>query len=264
MSSTPSRSADRYDGLPEYSGGAYFERDPGRHGEDAGFKADRFLRLFAPLAVERGWCVRTYADVGCGCGLETRAILDGLRRAGHPVSEAWGYDVHPGVESISSAADLHFVRGDFTAVGPLVDLVTLFDVFEHVPDPIGFLRGVAARCRYLGLHVPLDNNLNHSLRDRYRAKLSDPGHLVFLDAPQALSLLSLSGLRVIRYAYTPGFRAPSGGRSLPARIARVPRALIWRLSPWLLSKTLGGANLAVVAETPSGWSDSRDRLVFAR
>jgi hypothetical protein len=95
------------------------------------------------------------------------------------------------------------------------------------------------------------------VRNRYQSKLLDPGHLLFLDACQALSLLSLAGLRVLRYAYTPGFTVPSGTRSPLARLARGPRALIWWLSPWLLSKTLGGCSLLVLAETRMGWSSAR-------
>jgi len=254
MPETRAQPEPGHEGLPEYVGGAYFDRHRDRHGDDAGFKTAQFLKLFGPLAAEHGWRIRAYADVGCGCGFETRAVLQGLRRLGHSVSQAWGYDVHPAVDSIPSETGLRFVHGDFTATTEVVDLVTLFDVFEHIPDPLGFLRAVAERCRYLGLHVPLDNNLNHSLRDRYRSKLRDPGHLVFLDACQALSLLSCAGMRVVEYAYTPGFRVPSGRRSRLARLARIPRSLIWWFSPWLLSKTLGGVSLLILAETSKGWS----------
>jgi SAM-dependent methyltransferase len=254
MSNARSQRADGYEGLREYSGGAYFDSAPDRHAEDAAFKVQHFLRLFGPAAAERHWCVRSYADVGCGAGVEVRAVLHGLRGAGYPVAEAWGYDIHPGVGSIASDDEVHFVRGDFTRSGHPVDLVTLFDVFEHVPDPIGFLRSIAERCRYLGLHIPLDNCVSHSLRDRYGAKLRNPGHLVFLDACHALNLLSYAGLRAVRYAYAPGFRAPSGGESALARFARLPRSMVWRISPWLLSKTLGGCSLLVLAETPTGWS----------
>lgn len=246
-----------YEGLPEYVGGTYLDRDRSRPCNDSGFKTQQFLALFGPLAAKQGWSIRTFADVGCGRGAETRALMDGLRKLGHPVSEAWGYDVHPELDSLPSRTDLHFVRGDFTQTKQMVDLVLLFDVFEHVPDPTGFLRAVGDRCRCLALHIPLDNNLNHSARNLYQSKLLDPGHLVFLDVCQALTLMSLAGLRVLRYAYTPGFRVPSGARSALARLARVPRTVIWWLNPWLLSKTLGGCSLLVLAETPMGWSNAR-------
>jgi SAM-dependent methyltransferase len=243
--------------LPEYSTGAYYMHDPGRHAEDAAFKAAQFLRLFAAVAKARDWVVRSYADIGCGSGAVAEAVLSGLRASGQPVEQAFGYDLFPGVEAIRPGSNVRFVRGDFGSSGDFVDLVTLFDVLEHVPEPVDFLRDVGSRCDYLGLHLPLDNNLNHSIRDRYAAKLMNPGHLIFLDAPQALSLLAMAGLRVVRYAYTPGFEAPSGARSRLARLLRLPRKALYELSPWLLSKTLGGCSLMALAETQTGWKRRR-------
>lgn len=254
MTEAPQHSGKPFDGLPEYSAGKYHNLHPDRHSEDARFKSEQFLSVFCPTARERGWKIERYADVGCGSGNAVHAIVADLRAHGHPVSEAWGFDVFPEVEGIESDAGVRFVCGDFTRSGERMDLVTLFDVFEHVPDPIGFLRAVGERCDYVSLHIPLDNTFNHSVRDRYASKLSDPGHMIFLDTPQALSLLSYSGLRVIRYAYTPGFRTPSGTRSLLARLARVPRELVYSVSPWLVSKLLGGCSLMVIAETRTGWS----------
>lgn len=251
MADTPV-DASPVDALPEYSTGAYYELDPDRHSEDAAFKADRFLRAFRAGAVSRGWRIETYADVGCGSGAVVRAVASGLRSLGQPVHAACGYDVYPGVESIASEAGLRFVRADFVSSAARVDLVTLFDVVEHVPDPIGFLRQVGVRCDHVGLHIPLDNNFNLAARDRFASKLRDPGHLTFLDAPQALTLLCLAGLRVVYYAYTPGFLAPSGGLSWRARALRLPRHALFRVSPWLLSKTLGGCSLMVLAETATG------------
>ncbi len=250
-------SGSDFSGLPEYADGSYYDLDPGRHGDDAAFKAAAFLRLAAPVMATRGWKIGSYADVGCGSGLAVHAVLEGLRQAGQDVGEAWGFDVHAGVEGVGSAKGVRFRRGDFAAADVQADLVTLFDVVEHVPDPVGFLKAVAARSDYVGLHLPLDNSIHQALRNRWRAKLTSPGHLVFLDPAQALALVTLAGLRIVDYAYTPVFRAPSGGDSRLARLARLPRAMLYAVSPWLLARTFGGCSLMILAETRTGWARAR-------
>jgi hypothetical protein len=134
-------------------------------------------------------------------------------------------------------------------------LVTLFDVIEHVPAPIDFVKAVAQRSRLIGLHIPLDDSWNAAARDLFRSKVKDPGHLIFVDVAGALNVVALSGLRVLDYDYTFGFEAPSGRATRLARVAAPLRSTLARLNPWLMSKTLGGASLMVVALTPRGALD---------
>lgn len=241
---------------PSYGGGEYFA-DPHRHSEDARFKAECFLRIFVPLAQERKWDISSYADVGCGSGEVARLVSIGLRKAGFVLDVAKGYDVSPHATLLQDEA-VQYVCADFCRTGEQTDLVTLFDVFEHVVRPTDFLRDVAERARVVALHIPLDNSLNNSLRDKYRTLLNDPGHLLFMDSVYALNICALSGLRVITYQYTLGFRAPSGHRSILSKLLFPLRVLLSKVSPWLLSRTVGGASLLVVALTPFGL-DATDR-----
>lgn len=186
------------------------------------------------------------ADVGCGSGDVAVTLKRLLPSIGYS-PRIQGWDVSPHVKGIQRE-EIEFIHGDFCAEGEKVDLVTLFDVFEHIPAPAEFLRQVALRCRWLGLHIPLDNCWNAALRDLFRNNLSDPGHLICLDTPAALNLLSLAGLVTVDYDYTLGFRAPSGRATLLSKLTYPIRLALGGLSPWLLSKTLGGASLMVLAE----------------
>lgn len=233
---------------PKYASGAYF-RAPLRHAEDAAFKADHLLRLLQRVAAARPLTVRSYADVGCGSGIAAEMIARGLEQAGWNLTTARAYDVSPHVAQLRSDR-VEYVHGDFCAEDTEADLVTMFDVFEHVVAPVEFLRAVSMKCRLLGLHIPLDDSLNHALRDKFRALLDEPGHLVYLNAVSALNLLAVSGLRVLDYEYTFAFRAPSGRRTFKAKAVYPVRAVLGALSPWLLSRVLGGASLAVLAATP--------------
>lgn len=235
---------------PSYSEGKYFE-NPHRHSEDAVFKAECFLKLFVPLSQKKKWDIYSYADVGCGSGEIAQIVSNGLRKAGFKLEVAKGYDVSPHVASLRSES-VKYVCADFCCTDDRVDLVTLFDVFEHVIKPIDFLREVAERARIVALHIPLDNSLNNALRDKYRFLLNDPGHLLFMDSAYALNICAHAGLRVITYEYTFGFRAPSGHRSVLSKLVFPLRVLLSKASPWLLSRTVGGSSLMVVALTPVG------------
>jgi len=162
------------------------------------------------------------------------------------------YDVSPHVNNITHQG-IEYIWGDFCQSDECVDIVTLFDVFEHVPDTIEFIKSVAQRCKFIGFHIPLDNNFNVAMRDGFRWGLHKSGHLLFLDTASALNLLALSGLRVIDYEYTCLF-APC---SLLSRLTFPIRYFLIKRNPWLLSKTLGGMSLSVIAITKLGLQEIR-------
>jgi SAM-dependent methyltransferase len=232
---------------PIYSSGEYF-LDPARYSKDAPFKAGRCLDVVGRIADERHLKFTSYADIGCGSGDAVRKVAAGLRESGHDLRVVKGYDVSPHVRSLS-ADGIEFICGDFTLSSERMDLVTLFDVFEHVPDPISFLKQVARRSRICALHIPLDDCWNIALRNMFRSKLINPGHLIALNVASALNVLAFAGLRVLDYEYTFAFQAPSGHRTFLSKLVYPARAVLARLSPYLLSRTLGGVSLMVVAAT---------------
>jgi SAM-dependent methyltransferase len=235
---------------PDYASGSYFD-DPGRHEEDAEFKANNFTKLFVRFEEQHGEVIRSIADVGCGSGKVIKIIADKLKNKGIILSRVKGYDVSSHIQKINNEG-VEYIYADFCKSNEFVDLVSLFDVFEHIPDPIEFLKMVSRRCKFVAIHIPLDNSLNNCMRNKFLSKLKNPGHLIFMDSTFALNLLALAGLRVLDYEYTVGFLAPSGHTSILSKAAFPIRFLIYRISPWLLSKTIGGASLMVMAKTPVG------------
>lgn len=234
-----------------YTSGTYFS-DPTRHAGDAMFKASTFVALLRRTLSPADLRLESYVDVGAGSGDAARLVAAGLREAGYALVSARGYDVSPHVADLPPAGGVTFVHGDFASSAEFVDLVTLFDVIEHVPAPTEFLARVAQRSRVVGLHIPLDDSLNVSLRDLFRLKVKNPGHLTFMDGVSALNLLAGAGLRVLDYEYTMAFDAPSTKASSRSRLAAPLRRAVARVSPWLLSKTLGGASMMVIALTADG------------
>lgn len=232
-----------------YTSGDYFA-DPARHSEDSAFKVAAFLGLFERVISERQLQVESYADIGCGSGESVAEIAKALKNQGFNLSRVCGYDVSPHVTKLKNDG-IEYVHGDFFQSHEEFDLVTLFDVIEHVPGPLEFIEQIASRSRIMAFHIPLDYSLNTASRDLFRNKLKNPGHLIFMDAVYALNLLTLAGLQVIDYQYTYAFQAPSGSKTLISKILYPIRLALSKISPWLLSKIAGGASLMVIALTPN-------------
>lgn len=236
--------------VPIYSEGKYFE-DFHRHSEHARFKADNFLKVFVPFIKRNMITVKSFVDVGCGSGDIVKMLADSLSVSGFDSIKFKAYDVSPHVLNIKHAG-VEYIYGDFCKSDEFADVVTLFDVFEHVPDTIEFIKSISQRCKIIGFHIPLDYSLNFALRNKFRLSLQNPGHLVFMDIVSALNLLALSGLKVVDYEYTFGFLAPSAHSTMLSKLIFPLRYILAKISPWLLSRTFGGASIIVLAITPHG------------
>jgi SAM-dependent methyltransferase len=127
--SEPDRAAlDRLYGESYFTGGGdgyeHYLQDEATHRR----QARRYLRRIERLRVRPGRLL----DVGCAAGF----FLDEARRAGWQVT---GVDVSPyAVRHARDVLGLDVRRGDFLTVelpATGFDLVTAFNVFEHLPDP---------------------------------------------------------------------------------------------------------------------------------
>jgi 2-polyprenyl-3-methyl-5-hydroxy-6-metoxy-1,4-benzoquinol methylase len=171
-------------------------------GGPLGDRSQRSASAAAPLRV---------LDVGCGRGDFLRFVAarePASRRSGiEPDAEraaaARSADPAATIATGTVAEALEALSGEF-------DLVTLWDVFEHLDDPAGALRALAARLAPGGLvfvqtiHedsiVPrLGRALYAATGGRWRAparRTHEPHHLVFFSRRGLRALAERSGLRV--------------------------------------------------------------------
>lgn len=225
-----------------YHSGEYLEHNPDWHAEDAPFKA----RWIEAILKRNNVAIASVVEVGCGSGevlVELRKFL--------PDAVMQGYDISPQAFAIAkdkAAPGLTFHDADFlTAPGPAPDLLMAIDVFEHVDDYMGFLRGLNARAQWKVFHIPLDLSVQGLLRGSpllySRAVV---GHLHYFFKDTALAVLKDCGYEIVDWNYTHGAEELPN-RGLRTRLFNLPRRLLRAVNEDLAVRVMGGASLMVLA-----------------
>ncbi|SFT40344.1 Methyltransferase domain-containing protein [Algoriphagus locisalis] len=230
-----------------YKEGTYFANSK-RHLEDSDFKVKAIIRLLLPILKKNEITLRSYSDVGCGAGGVLLGIADELSKNGVNLQEVKGYDISPHVNDIK-IENVTFEHGDFIEIGTQTDLITLTDVFEHVPDPVDFIKKVSKKGKLVAFHIPLDNCLSVNIRGLQRQKIQNPGHLIFLDLNSALNMVTMAGLQILDYDFSKEtISAPSNNETILQKVFSPLKRLLYMINPWLYSKTFG-FSLVVIAKS---------------
>ena len=183
-------------------------------------------------------------DVGCGNG----DFLAIAQDAGYIVT---GIDVSDAVVSHSVARGVSAVSGDFLThpFETAFDLVTFWDVMEHLRDPEAFFRRTQALLcpgGYVVLKVPTPGQLHFRLvslfKDRGGFLLGAPDHVQFFSRESLTNLLKRTGFEDPQWLSNRRFRSKPSGGSIRKRFAR--------LSQSALSKLSGSKNLYLAARKP--------------
>jgi Methyltransferase domain len=212
---------------------------------DDQWKAGQMAATIAAIP-DRGEVV-SYADIGCGNGGVLVHLRDELCNLGFKLDTVVGYDIARIPDKTSAAnPQISFRQTDFVSEQQSYDLITLNDVIEHITQPQRLLQAVAERARYVALHIPLDDRLSVALANQFNYRLGSIGHISFWNASSAINLLTSAGLLPLCCRFTPGFLAPSGRQRMMQRLMIPLRYLMWKCSPPLAARTVGGVSLAVL------------------
>lgn len=222
-----------------YASGQYLRQNPTWHEEDGPWKCG-YVHL---LLTRNRIAPATVIEIGTGSG-EVLALL----AARMPEASFRGFDISEQAMIIAgrkARPNLAFVHGSPLEGTARADLVLALDVFEHVEDYMGFLRGV----RLLGEHqiynIPLDLSARSILQKSLVLGLrTGVGHLHYFFKDTALATLADTGHEVIDWAYNS--RSLEWGRG-PLRWPIVAlRRMAMAAAPDLAVRLLGGFSMTVL------------------
>lgn len=227
-----------------YESGTYLDTNPDWHDEDGPWKAEHVAKMLERNHID----LNRIADVGCGTGRVLASLQEHLPK---PVSMT-GFDVAGAAIELAqgNATDhLDFRGGDFLKINKEVfDLVLLMDVFEHVPDYLGFLEALHPHGKHFMFHIPLDMNVLHVLLDHQSKSREMAGHLHYFSKSSALLTLEEANYEVVDWFYTPVFKTAKAKRSFRKRLIELPRSIGMSTLPDLSVRLLGGCSVMALAK----------------
>jgi cyclopropane fatty-acyl-phospholipid synthase-like methyltransferase len=224
-----------------YTDGTYLRNNPEWHADDSAWKARHIASILRRHAIDPA----NVAEIGCGAGEVLRTLSLEFRDA-----RLTGYDISPNALRICSRKAnerMSFVLGSLLEAEERYELALAIDVFEHVEDCFAFLRQLRTKARYKVFHIPLELSALQVLRAQtlIDARRS-VGHIHHFNKATALATLEDCGYTVIDCHYTSG-RTELGGLGWKSRLLKAPREALFRMSPDLAARSLGGYSLLVLA-----------------
>lgn len=226
-----------------FSDGDYLRRNRDWHAADSRWKARQIERILKKNKLN----FQTIGEVGCGAG---EVLLELSAR--YPYADMTGFELSPDAFAICSNKANEKVSFEFTdiaTVDRVFDVLLCIDVFEHVENYIEFLRSLRANAKFHVFHVPLDISASSVLRGKFTEVRRLVGHLHYFTRETALATLVDAGYDILDNFYTAPFLADGPPiSSSRARLAKLPRRLVYALSPTLLSRAIGGCSLLVLAK----------------
>lgn len=225
-----------------YQTGEYLEKNPTYHVEDSPFKADQILTMIRKHDLRP----HSICEVGCGAG----EILNQLQAQLPADIKYYGYEISPQAFELCRQREnerLHFFCEDLLKDSSReFDLLLCLDVFEHVEDYLGFLKGLQSKAEHKIFHIPLDLSVQWLWRTKpIMREREQAGHLHYFTKETALATLEHAGYEVVDWFYTPG--AIANPRSLKAKLASFPRRVLSAVNQDLVVRILGGYSLLVLA-----------------
>ena len=229
--------------ITRYEDGEYLAVNGDWHEGDALWKAGHVSALLAAADVRP----HTVADAGCGTG----GVLVQLQPMLARDAELTGFEIAaPAFRTASTRGNdrLRFVHGSIEDHGSEpFDLLLALDVFEHVPDYLGFLDRLRGQARRFMFHIPLDLSVAGIMTGLPMHRRRTVGHLHYFSAETACATLEDCGYRVVDRRFTHAILQPPP-QGWKRKLRMLPHRMLYAASPAICARTIGGCSLIVLAE----------------
>jgi len=230
-----------------YTSGEYLEKTRTWHAEDSPWKAAQIIKLISSNSLHPA----NIAEIGCGAGgilgkLSENEYLRGVQFK--------GYEISPQAIELSKKMEserVKFFCQDLLSEtnAEYFDILLAIDVFEHVPDYLGFLNMCRTKAKYKIYHIPLDIHVSSVLRNSFISGRHTMGHLHYFVADSAIATLKDTGHEIVDYFYTNAvFGLFKQHPSFKKAVANVPRWLLSKFSLQFTARVFGGYSLLVLTK----------------
>ncbi len=221
-----------------YQNGDYLSQNEDWHAAESPWKANHILNILENNKVS----FNTLAEVGCGAGRILHELSNAL-----PNKSFKGFDISPQAagfwQTLPESNRVDYALEDFLETDEQFDVLMAIDVFEHVPDYMGFLKKLSTHSKYFIFHVPLDLNMLMVAKDEHLALRNRIGHIHYFSQSTTVSTLQDCGYKVTDWFYTADCDLPGHERSINPL-----RKLLFKMNPDFAVKALGGWSMMVLAE----------------
>jgi SAM-dependent methyltransferase len=172
-----------------YRDGRYSDNNPTWHAEDGSGKAADLLP-----AVQSALSGREHAsilEVGCGTG----ALLSALREHLGAKASYTGIDIAPEPVRIGTAkhSGIELRVQDFLSFEDRVTVAIFSDVFEHLENPLAFIRHARDIADFLVVRQPLQGDFGMFRTGGYASAIERLGHVQFFSSRSFIALAALAG-----------------------------------------------------------------------
>ena len=226
-----------------YNDGDYLSKNSDWHVEDSPWKAQQIDKIINRNKLNP----TTICEVGCGAGEILRQLSLKPR---YSEVDFTGYEISDDAFDLClsrSTERLTYLKKDLLEDEKQYDITLCIDVFEHVENYMGFVRGLREKAEFKIFHIPLDLSVSALLRGMLINARNSVGHLHYFTPDTAIATLVDCGYEIVDTMYTPSF-ADLPSKNWRGKLIKFPRHALYKTSPKLLATLIGGVSLMVLAK----------------